>query len=102
MDPNSSRLDHNDRPLEIFVAETLQIVFNSLDQRANSSPMEAANEDDAGMSSRRVCKDTCYSQVTREKNRAQRCGACDYQIIGRASQPDISDVLGNVTSSSEH
>jgi hypothetical protein len=101
MDSNPSRLDHNDRPSEIFVAETLQVLSNSLDQRANRSPMKAANEDDAGVGSRRVGKDTCYSQVTREKDRAQGCGACDYLIIGRAGEPDFSDVLSNVTASDE-
>jgi hypothetical protein len=63
--------------------------------------VEAANSDDAWMGSRRVGKDTCYSQVTREKDRAQRCGACDSQIVGRASEPDFSDVLGNVTGCGE-
>lgn len=101
MDSNSSRLNHNDRPLEIFVAEALQILPDSLDQRANTSPVKAANEDDAWMGSWRVGKNTCYSQVTREKDRAQRCGACNYQIIGRTGKPDFSDVLGNMTNSGE-
>lgn len=101
MDSNSSRLDHNDRPLQISLAEAIQIFFDSFDQRADGSPMKSAEQNDAWMGSRRVDKDACNSQVTCEEDRAQRGGVGNYQVIRRAGQPDFCDVLGNVTGSGE-